>query len=1812
MNPSLTLNLQADAPTTETVAGWQVERYALSGTARGPGQAPQKVALAPDDVLQIELENGTQLLVAAEDAERYLGKAPARDVGGAAGTPGAIEVGLTLRLSGAHLPPSISRDGVGAWVLKALHVFKRGPASMTALAAAGAFQDSQLEQGPGLFALQTDQWKLSPLAQMPHSTEPALLFLHGTASSTSGSFRALWGGDSEVDARAQIAQAYGNRVYGFEHRSLTDSPIANLLALVGLLPKGARLHLVSHSRGGMLGELLARANRFDSDPFTGADIARFTEHARRTGRQGFEQDAKDLRALNRLMKERAICVERFVRVAATARGTTLASGRLDRWATVMLNLLGKGLAAVPLLQPIAGGYALLQNFVLAVVQARTDARVLPGLEAMMPDSPLVALLNAPDVSVDFPLHVIAGDFDGDSLLSWLGDCLSEAFYGGQTDLVVNTPSMSGGAQRKRGIWLKSVAGPAVHHLSYFKRTESADALLSALGGSNLGYIELAGPSTVVIARGGVHVKPLPEGPIALMLPGIMGSHLAVGRRIWMNPFEMIAGGMFELRVDATGVTPDGWFDTCYERFAQHLAQSHEVRPFAYDWRLSIADAAKKFGVLLDEAMRDAEDRKKPLRIVAHSLGGLVARLALKSRWPRFKAIQGSRLVQFGTPNAGSHSIAAVLTGRDGFVQMIERWLDWKHDMREFLDIVRNFPGVLQLLPWPGDDGKASDGLDYFDPALWQQWRDDDAENQHRPAREAAAAWEGAEGAGDGWEAPLAALLASAKQAVQQIIAAALEPDHTLYVAGSARTPVAIRVVNGQMEIGWTERGDGRVPWATGIPQGVKAWYVDAAHGDLLKYEAAFDDYVKLLETGDCALATRCGARDGADVVFTAAPLAPYTLYPSEEEVVAAAVGGRAPNAARQRGEATISVASIQIFHASLACATTPVLMGAYANDSLRGSALFLDKHLGGSLAQAQAIARYPAQPGQAMVFQSCAAARSGGAIVVGLGAVGALQPGELTRSLAQGLLEFARVRVQSQPSDTKAMQALEVSAVLVGTGYAGFSIAVGMRCLFEAILRSNRLCAQVGMRVRIGMVCLYEEEESRVIAAASAARDLVRDPKFTAALSFDGRIRTGQGGYSARHADAAGADGWCRVHVTGLPDQGLRFTLVTDRARNEVNDAPNQRQAVDGLIRSATHSTADQPGLSRALFELLLPNGLKEVLPDNSGLLLAVDAQAAVYPWELMRDAPAGLMAPLATRIGMVRQLASAHGRDRVATVKGTRALVVGDTQSGLAELTGAQREAAAVAQLLRGQAFDVTLLERPEGQKVWVSLFDEHYRIIHLAAHGTVSLDGKGYTGLVLGPDTYLTTAQISQLRHVPELVFINCCHLGSMAADAQPRWGELAANLATQFIEMGCKAVLAAGWAVDDGAAEIFAATFYRAMLGGAKFGNAVCAARSEAWQRYPASNTWGAYQAYGDELYRLHVHAADDWRAPDYLHAGQIVGDLDRIWARIGPATPGEKTLYSGRLEKIEAAIRARFYQVAQIRTGLARAWADLDQPARAIEHYRAALQADGSMGLPDVEQLANLELCLGEKQAQQQATALTGRELMNTGLQRLQALLAMGKTVQRLSLLGSHWKRCTLLTGKDIGADHINDALRQMTAAYVEASELSLRRDGERDSYPTLDALDGAIVLAARGDVAAYQTLKKDHLSWLEQARHNGQGRDTQDRAFSHAYCGVAALRVDALWAMLSRRASGRLDDAKVRTAIVSAHRELLARLGNADDHDSVMRQLQWLIALLPSSGNHKVLRAAVQKLKTEIESAEAAAHLTPQTASAPKMPPPCPS
>jgi hypothetical protein len=137
--------------------------------------------------------------------------------------------------------------------------------------------------------------------------------------------------------------------------------------------------------------------------------------------------------------------------------------------------------------------------------------------------------------------------------------------------------------------------------------------------------------------------------------------------------------------------------------------------------------------------------------------------------------------------------------------------------------------------------------------------------------------------------------------------------------------------------------------------------------------------------------------------------------------------------------------------------------------------------------------------------------------------------------------------------------------------------------------------------------------------------------------------------------------------------------------------------------------------------------------------------------------------------------------------------------------------------------------------------------------------------------------------MRVVPELVFVNCCHLaarntaqlltgdGSDGA-APPDRPRSAAGVAEELIKIGVRCVIAAGWAVEDDAAKAFATSFYDALLGGRRFIDAVAEAREVAWAL--GGNTWAAYQCYGDPDWCF-VRDAPDAQRPRTSFVDEFAG-------------------------------------------------------------------------------------------------------------------------------------------------------------------------------------------------------------------------------------------------------------------------------------------------------------------------------------------------
>lgn len=367
------------------------------------GSEPIKIPNVPGDtVVQVELEGGIRLWTRVDKLREDLGEAGAR---GAA--PGELLVPPALNLGA----PS---RGWGNFLIKGLNFFNVHPEEFLARKVCNFWEDKTLESKTGFYRLQGDPGGVQLVAPGDIPTDqPVLVFIHGTASSTEGSFSELWAkhsddlsetttGDSKakVSIWAELKKIYGDHIYALQHRTLTVSPIQNALDLVNALPNGARLHLVSHSRGGLVGELICRGNvAGNQNPFDDATLNLFSDDNRKAEREQLVQ-------LNEKLRKQPWHIERFVRVACPARGTSLASGRLDQFFSLLATVAGQT-------APVTVGSIVefFTDVAVAVAKERTDPKVLPGLEAMIPDSPIVRMLNTLPTAVDSELTVISGDVE---------------------------------------------------------------------------------------------------------------------------------------------------------------------------------------------------------------------------------------------------------------------------------------------------------------------------------------------------------------------------------------------------------------------------------------------------------------------------------------------------------------------------------------------------------------------------------------------------------------------------------------------------------------------------------------------------------------------------------------------------------------------------------------------------------------------------------------------------------------------------------------------------------------------------------------------------------------------------------------------------------------------------------------------------------------------------------------------------------------------------------------------------------------------------------------------------------------------------------------------------------------------------------------------------------------------------------------------------------------------------------------------------------------------------------------------------------
>lgn len=1836
----------------------------------------------PDDVIEVTLENGSRFYTKFADYLNDYGSEPTRG----AAKPSQIELPLVVgppggaRALGSFNPVKLVQKVVFRLAGPDADPLKIS-AEWSALALSAWYERKQLQRSTDNGTPQR-LWKCVTNASQPYALvdfdkkeltteKPILLFIHGTASSTKGSFSDLWSEGRLEGLRGELFRAYPDRIYAFEHCSLTQSPVANVVDLLkNWLPTGARVHLVSHSRGGLVGELLARGER-DGDPFRADEL----DDAFANAGADYKQLRAELEELNDLLKLKQIQVERFVRVACPARGTTLASGRLDKWLSVVLEVLDLMLPA-----GARDFFALFKSFALALIKTRDDPTKLPGLEAMIPGTPLVTLLNLPDVEAKADLHVIAGDIEGGPLWERMAVWVTDRFYQGDHDLVVNTAAMYGGTKRAAGnARFYFAEGPDVNHFSYFKNSATARKMIDALtrGPAEDGF-EALDPATRAakerserrMKRAAARAARAPQAPggrpAVVLIPGIMGSELAQNEDcIWVNALRLAAGGLGRLAIDQSGVSAIGLIDSAYGDLADYLADTYDVHKFPYDWRLSLRDEAKRLRDLITALLDERSNSKQPVCIVAHSMGGLLSRVFIADYpkvWARMCEQPGARLVMLGTPNGGSHTICRLLTDREPLVQGLAL-ADIKHSRKEIVDIVKRYPGVLQMLP------NYQSEFDFFDQATWTALAGRDNGR---------------------WDPALAADLQIARDTRELLDKQILPVERIFYIAGSApETPARLidhpppppphaddnwpaTLADGALYFEASPRGDGRVLWESGIPKGVNAWYAEAAHGDLADDDESFPAILDLLQRGTTqrlpseppGRAARAAARP--TIMRTA-----QVPYVPDDELLRSYALGKAGK--KPRARAALPRINVHVAHGNLIYARYAVAVGHYQGDTIISAEALLDQQLQGRLRQRRDLDMYPGPIGTCEVFLSD---RFPGAIVAGLGRVGELTPGGLSKTFSAAMLEYALARIEAAKVAGKNGDELTicVSTLLIGTTAGGLSLRDSMFNLISGVDAANRALAQAGNRVHFETVEFLELWEDRAIEAARLLDELRRDAELGKLFTPSGSIQQLRG-RRRRAYFMEERDWWQRVQIAAGEGGELTFTRLTDRARAEVSLLPTQRGLVHGFLTDATKEVHTAPEVARTLFELLLPNELKDLAPESRNTVLLVDDEAAQYPWELVEDglarsregdyiARAGNddgVKPMAIRAGLIRQRLTYIYRPEPRMSLANVALVVGNPKLAwpelFADLPGATAEAKAVAKALLARGIEVHENIERDSDSVMSELFARPYRIVHLAGHGVhqfvrggpiettgwmeISRGGEpeihveqgardprdadfehprfrvehapsdngerafgfsqtsAVSGMVLGRGVFLTPREIRQMRAVPDLVFINCCFCAKEQIAPRDR-SQLAASIATQLIEMGVRAVIAAGWAVDDAAAEQFAATFYEHMLGGDSFGRAVHEARKRIYQEHGEVNTWGAYQCYGDPDFRLFEgRGSDDGAAsdPKFTVLAEAIAEAENVAQYALTARPDNVNWLRSCLDQVAKVGLASWPKSGLLRCALARGYAELDELGKAIAHYQAPLvEGKGDVAMSDIEQLANLKLRYAYELARKQADkpqsrngrARSGKadadaaqmppgQLADVLLANAQALLdhlLLYPSGERLALQGGLYKRRAAIAARR--GQNAKPELAKMAEFYGRASE-AMQSDGKIDEpYPINNYIIAELLRAPK-------VTPKQAAAWrdkVDAAERAARRRQDELRDFWGRSAVADCLLVRAL-------IDGTLADAA--ELIVREYREAQNRGASLKEWRSIVENLEFLLDVAPQSSLPKGSVDALARIYASLKS-----------------------
>ena len=982
----------------------------------------------------------------------------------------------------------------------------------------------------------------------------------------------------------------------------------------------------------------------------------------------------------------------------------------------------------------------------------------------------------------------------------------------------------------------------------------------------------------------------------VFLHGITGADLATVAgpdrdHVWINVPRLMAGYIARLALAPDGKTEA---DRKYRVVATRPNQRYYARAilslrarwdavgYAYDWRRDIDEAADGLARFIRERFPG-----KPVHLVAHSMGGLVARNLIRRNPQLWDGIEdpekvaGGRLVMLGTPNYGSFAIVQAMTGEDRMMAMLEK-ADFKHDMRELLAITNTFPGSYQLLPAPS---KLPATLD----ALYQA---------------------------DTWPKRAAISQAHLNRAhrfhADLDTASTVNATRMVYVAGCQQpTIVGMNVVGrGDFDYVLSREGDGRVPHALGLLPGVPAYYIDEVHGDLARNEEVLRALDDLLESGSTSqLPTKPsrGARRAPPSLREYQQATDRAMMDEFDRIMGEARVRRGVEAEPKLSAEDAALAEDALLHASLGAGratkprrtgagthttrpTTPpvplrvvlqlgdirdvkapvVVVGHYRGLEPVNAIGAIDERLDGWIGLAVKRGMIGGLLGELFYVPTRGRIAAEAVLIAGMGTPGVFNEDRLRSLMANVAL------------GTGALGVKRVATLLIGAGEGSLEPDRALRAMIGGVASA---IASLPEDKRAGLalheVTIVENNPDRVEQLSADLRQMKDDGRLGARLTLKlpaaaeiERVRRQRRSQRSRPAggSAAAPRQLNEIRLTlESPEEGggrFRFSAITRSAVVPVREVEVDAARFQALAVALQESEAgaDQEQYGRLMFEYLMPEDFDQSIEDAESVRLIVDSTTASFPWEMACFRPRsgeGGVQRLGLEKKLTRQFRTMLSRPPGMTPSLTdevRVLVIADpAPEPELQLRHARREGRRVVEALRQ-------LSRPECRitvesrigasecslvEILKLILTGDFDVLHYAGHGEYDPTNPAAAGWILSRDQVLTARDIFRARRVPRLVFANACfsgviHEGPAFESAALTRGT--ATVAQAFFERGVPNYVGSGWPVDDEQAGTFAAAFYERLFAGEPMREALQVARQKIFDETLGS-TWGAYQHYGD---------------------------------------------------------------------------------------------------------------------------------------------------------------------------------------------------------------------------------------------------------------------------------------------------------------------------------------------------------------------------